>query len=228
MSFIVVCYIYIYIFKSVELSDQLMLPHHPAVQLSFDGSSDQQQQNRLSREFRESRLSRWGGKSQIGKHQKLSKTRERAAKISSRTQASCFVKLWTCNELTRSTLFKTRLSLSLHLVGWVWVKNKWWSFQGLLWKPFVIRPHRGSILGGEGNLFNSWHSFEFSVTLSNFIKGQTFSIFPENLFLLPPDSFGNFLNICKNKTHFLQPPAAETFSSQSSRDFPDNQQLVRV
>ena len=99
-----------------------MLPHHPAVQLSFDGSGDQQQQNRLSREFSESRLSRWGGKSQIGKHQKLSKTRERAAKISSRIQASCFVKLWTCNELTRLTLLKTRLSLSLHLVGWVYLR----------------------------------------------------------------------------------------------------------
>ena len=120
MSFIFVCYIYI--FKSVELSDQLMLPHHPAVQLSFDGSGDQQQQNRLSREFSESRLSRWGGKSQIGKHQKLSKTRERAAKISSRIQASCFVKLWTCNELTRLTLLKTWLSLSLHLVGWVYLR----------------------------------------------------------------------------------------------------------
>ena len=120
------------------------------------------------------------------------------------------------------------LCLYILLVGFICVKNIWWLFQRLLWKPFVIRPHRGSILGGEGNLFNSWHSFEFSVTLSNFIKGQTLSIFPENLFLLPPDSFGNFLNICKNKTHFLQPPAAETFSSQSSRDFPDNQQLVRA
>ena len=84
-------------------------------------------------------------------------------------------------------------------------------FQRLLWKPFVIRPHRGSILGGEGNLFNSWHSFEFSVTLSNFIKGQTLSIFPENLFLLPPDSFGNFLNICNKKNTF--------FAASCRRDF---------
>ena len=64
MSLIFVCYTYI--FKPVDLGDQLMLPHHPAVQLSFDGSGDQQQQNRLSREFSESRLSRyrvWGERS---------------------------------------------------------------------------------------------------------------------------------------------------------------------